>query len=136
MAGAGLFWEKSTAGWLLVADLFWEKSTVGWWLISQANRLFEPFYCRQVQQHADNKQDLRVHADRTAMIKCHRASCIYYWPGSNQCERLLSLKQATTTSNSKEYYFEAYSHRFKLCRTIFLYIYIFMCYAPRHTLYI
>jgi hypothetical protein len=31
MAGAGLFCEKSTAGWL-------EKSTVGWWLISQANR--------------------------------------------------------------------------------------------------
>jgi hypothetical protein len=38
MAGAGLFWEKSTAGWLLVADLLWEKSTAGWWLISQANR--------------------------------------------------------------------------------------------------
>jgi hypothetical protein len=29
MAGAGLFWEKSTAGWLLVAGLFWEKSTAG-----------------------------------------------------------------------------------------------------------
>jgi hypothetical protein len=38
MAGAGLFWEKSTAGRLLVVGLFWEKSTVGWWLISQANR--------------------------------------------------------------------------------------------------
>jgi hypothetical protein len=38
MAGAGLFWEESTAGWLLVAGLFWEKSTVGWCLISQANR--------------------------------------------------------------------------------------------------
>jgi hypothetical protein len=38
MAGAGLFWEKSTAGWLLVAGLFWEKSTVGWWLIRQANK--------------------------------------------------------------------------------------------------
>jgi hypothetical protein len=38
MAGAGLFWEKSTAGWLLVADLLWEKSTAGWWLISQANK--------------------------------------------------------------------------------------------------
>jgi hypothetical protein len=25
MAGAGLFWEKSTAGWLLVAGLLWEK---------------------------------------------------------------------------------------------------------------
>jgi hypothetical protein len=71
------------------------------------------------------------------MIKCHRASCIYYWPGSNQCERLLSLKQATTTSNSKEY-FKAYSHRFKLYRSIYIYIYIFisMCYAPRYTLYI
>jgi hypothetical protein len=30
MAGAGLFWEKSTAGWLLVAGSFWEKSTAGW----------------------------------------------------------------------------------------------------------
>jgi hypothetical protein len=39
MAGAGLFWENSTAGWLLVAGLFWEKSTAGWWLISRANRL-------------------------------------------------------------------------------------------------
>jgi hypothetical protein len=38
MAGAGLFWEKSTTGWLLVADLFWEKNTAGWWLISQTNR--------------------------------------------------------------------------------------------------
>jgi hypothetical protein len=39
MAGADLFWEKSTAGWLLVAGLFWEKSTAGWWLISRTNRL-------------------------------------------------------------------------------------------------
>jgi hypothetical protein len=38
MAGADLFWEKSTAGWLLMAGLLWEKSTAGWWLISQANR--------------------------------------------------------------------------------------------------
>jgi hypothetical protein len=38
MAGAGLFWEKSTASWLLVAGLLWEKSTAGWWLIRQANR--------------------------------------------------------------------------------------------------
>jgi hypothetical protein len=38
MAGAGLFWEKSTASWLLVVDLLWEKSIAGWWLISQANR--------------------------------------------------------------------------------------------------
>jgi hypothetical protein len=36
MAGVGLFWKKSTADWLLVADLFWEKSIAGWWLISQA----------------------------------------------------------------------------------------------------
>jgi hypothetical protein len=39
MAGADLFREKSTAGWLLVAGLFREKSTAGWWLISQANKL-------------------------------------------------------------------------------------------------
>jgi hypothetical protein len=39
MAGAGLFWEKSTADWLLVAGLLWEKSTAGWWLIRQANKL-------------------------------------------------------------------------------------------------
>jgi hypothetical protein len=32
-----LLWEKSTAGWLLVAGLFWEKSTAGWWLISRTN---------------------------------------------------------------------------------------------------
>jgi hypothetical protein len=32
-----LFWEKSTAGWLLVANLFWGESTVGCWLISQVN---------------------------------------------------------------------------------------------------
>jgi hypothetical protein len=38
VAGADFFWEKSTAGWLLVAGLFWEKNTIGWWLISQANR--------------------------------------------------------------------------------------------------
>jgi hypothetical protein len=36
MAGAGLFWEKSTDGWLLVCC---ERSTAGWWMISQANRL-------------------------------------------------------------------------------------------------
>jgi hypothetical protein len=42
MAGAGLFWEKSTDDWLLVAGLFWEKSTVGWYLISQANRVRVP----------------------------------------------------------------------------------------------
>jgi hypothetical protein len=29
MAGAGLFWQKNTASWLLVAGLFWEKSTAG-----------------------------------------------------------------------------------------------------------
>jgi hypothetical protein len=53
MAGAGLFWEKSTAGWLLVAGLFWSKSTVGWWLISQANRLlvFPLYIGRVMKQH-------------------------------------------------------------------------------------
>jgi hypothetical protein len=40
MAGADFFWEKSTAGWLLVAGSFGEKSTAGWWLISQAKTLF------------------------------------------------------------------------------------------------
>jgi hypothetical protein len=38
VAGAGLFWEKSTACWLLVVGLFREKSTASRWLISQANR--------------------------------------------------------------------------------------------------
>jgi hypothetical protein len=42
MAGAGLFWEKSIVGCLLVADLFWEKSTTDWWLISQTNRASVP----------------------------------------------------------------------------------------------
>jgi hypothetical protein len=47
MAGAGLLWEKSTAGWLLVAGSLWEKSTAGWWLISQANRtvMFSALNC-------------------------------------------------------------------------------------------
>jgi hypothetical protein len=39
VADAGLFWEISIAGWLLVVGLFWEKSTAGWWLIRQANRV-------------------------------------------------------------------------------------------------
>jgi hypothetical protein len=39
IVGADLFWEKSTAGWSLVAGLFWEKNTTGWWLISRTNRL-------------------------------------------------------------------------------------------------
>jgi hypothetical protein len=30
MAGAGLFWDKSTVGWLLMTDLLWKKSTDGW----------------------------------------------------------------------------------------------------------
>jgi hypothetical protein len=38
IVGAVLFWEKSTVGWLLMANFFWEKSTAGWWLISQTNR--------------------------------------------------------------------------------------------------
>jgi hypothetical protein len=59
MAGAGLFWEKSTAGWLLVAGLFWEKSTASWWLISQANRagidflngIWDEWHNRQSPKH-------------------------------------------------------------------------------------
>jgi hypothetical protein len=66
MAGAGLFWEKSTAGWLLVAGLVWEKSTAGWWLISQANRAH--LYCGvdfalRLTQHpplVDNTFHLRI----------------------------------------------------------------------------
>jgi hypothetical protein len=38
LAGAGLFGEKSTVGWLLVSGLFWEKSIADWWLIRQVNR--------------------------------------------------------------------------------------------------
>jgi hypothetical protein len=30
--------------WLLVAGLFWEKSTAGWWRISQTNRAFVSFF--------------------------------------------------------------------------------------------
>jgi hypothetical protein len=32
MAGAGLFWEKSTVVWFLMADLFWEKKY--YWLVA------------------------------------------------------------------------------------------------------
>jgi hypothetical protein len=58
MAGADLFWEKSIAGWLLVAGLFWEKSTAGWWLISQANRL-GLVQC-QLESHASSSGRLRA----------------------------------------------------------------------------
>jgi hypothetical protein len=34
---AGLFREKSIAGWLLMTGLFRDKNTAGWWLINQAN---------------------------------------------------------------------------------------------------
>jgi hypothetical protein len=55
MAGADLFWEKSTAGWLLVTDLFWEESTVGRWLISQANTpMFRGFVAAHGRKHVDN----------------------------------------------------------------------------------
>jgi hypothetical protein len=37
MADADLLREKSTVRWLVVAGLFREKSAAGWWLISQAN---------------------------------------------------------------------------------------------------
>jgi hypothetical protein len=35
MSGAGLFWEKSTTGWLPVTGLLWEESTADWRLISK-----------------------------------------------------------------------------------------------------
>jgi hypothetical protein len=55
MADADLFWEKSTAGWLLVTDLFWEESTVGRWLISQANTpMFRGFVAAHGRKHVDN----------------------------------------------------------------------------------
>jgi hypothetical protein len=31
VAGADLFGEKSSFGWLLVASLFRDKNTAGWW---------------------------------------------------------------------------------------------------------
>jgi hypothetical protein len=56
MAGAGLFWEKSTAGWLRVAVLFWEKRYC--WLVADKpseqggrpvarglGRRVDPFWC-------------------------------------------------------------------------------------------
>jgi hypothetical protein len=54
-----LFWEKSTAGWLLVAGLFWEKSTAGWWLISRTNRLL----------HRSGKSKLWSSSDRWSIIE-------------------------------------------------------------------
>jgi hypothetical protein len=51
MAGADLFWEKSTVGWLLMTDLFWEKSTAGWWLISQTNRASSGSRSQPLQQY-------------------------------------------------------------------------------------
>jgi hypothetical protein len=51
MAGADLFWEKSTTSWLLVAGLFWEKSTAGWWLISRTNSLLSVYPSHTVVIH-------------------------------------------------------------------------------------
>jgi hypothetical protein len=62
MTSAGLFWEKSTAGWLLVAGLLWEKSTAGWWLISQTNRVLD---C--LQQHLYALLHLQI-AERKATV--------------------------------------------------------------------
>jgi hypothetical protein len=56
MAGAGLFWEKSTAGWLMVVGLFWEKSTAGCWLISQANRLIVARFACLCRHHSMSGQ--------------------------------------------------------------------------------
>jgi hypothetical protein len=52
MAGAGSFWEESTAGWLLMAGLLWEKSTADWWLISQANRVLVEKLCGKIAEES------------------------------------------------------------------------------------
>jgi hypothetical protein len=55
LAGAGLFWEKSTAGWLLVTDLLWEKNwlvtdkpseqaKVVWWLIYSKRKILSDLW--------------------------------------------------------------------------------------------
>jgi hypothetical protein len=72
MAGADLFWEKSTAGWLLVAGLFWEKSTAGWWLISQANRarLFEHTPILSYQSGGINEWSLVLTSTHFELTAC------------------------------------------------------------------
>jgi hypothetical protein len=81
VAGADLFWEKSTAGWLLVAGLFWEENTAGWWLISQTNRLrslrlktlsFLSFQTSQMTRRISERTPLRGTSGRCERFFHHR----------------------------------------------------------------
>jgi hypothetical protein len=70
MAGAGLFWEKSTVGWLLVAGLFWEKSTTSWWLISQANMALTYTTTRGTSFNSHlNQQPVRIGSGRFPTVQ-------------------------------------------------------------------
>jgi hypothetical protein len=60
VAGADLFWDKSTAGWLLVAGLFWDKSTIDWWLISQAIRALVFLRVLQIHYRSSKPTNMKV----------------------------------------------------------------------------
>jgi hypothetical protein len=84
MTGADLFWDKSTAGWLLVAGLFWEKSTVAWWLISQANRAL----VRTVTTNKRAKKCRHIYTYQSWCTRVQRSPACP-WPGSRHGFRLL-----------------------------------------------
>jgi hypothetical protein len=80
MAGADLFWEKSTAGWLLMAGLFWEKSTAGWWLISQTNRVGDACSVERFvssTSHAEYGREACQHV-RLAVLTSHQWVWLVY----------------------------------------------------------
>jgi hypothetical protein len=83
MAGADLFWEKSTVGWLMVAGLLWEKSTAGWWLISQTNRAklarlnYRPFITPSPRLVYMRVQDLRGKVTSTNIYMAIYGTYIY-----------------------------------------------------------
>jgi hypothetical protein len=54
---------------LLVAGLFWEKSTAGWWLISQTNRA-----------RGSIKLPKPVSSAQTVSKQVHKASCCWSLP--------------------------------------------------------
>jgi hypothetical protein len=105
MAGASLFWEKSAAGWLLVADLLWEKSTAGWWLISQANRahvgthdftqsqIITPMWPRKSVTHAFL---------RTSAAQSRPGAHALSWPVAARSDKILraeARRPGTSTDN-------------------------------------
>jgi hypothetical protein len=77
MAGADLLWEKSTAGWLLVAGLLWEKSTAG-----RTGRYWKPdsdkhHLCIRIQNWPWSCSSIQLLGSVEALFRL--CSCLKYW---------------------------------------------------------